>query len=297
MRYILMLATAMFSVAVEAADYLIYTYNVDGKQALYRQNLDTNRTDRLTDPSYNVWTASFAPDGSWLTFSSDETGTDQIYRMNVDGSRKQRLSFDKEQNYHPFVSPLGDKIAYSRESAGEIVLMDADGNDARVIAAHEKSNVHPMFSPDGNTLLFYSERITNEAGNPGIFLYDLATEGVSHTGFYGYHPRFSPSGGKIAFAAAPEMKGKWQIFVANIEDSESAIQITATSVNQNHPAFSPDGEYVYFVSWRDQYHEVASGKMKRPNEVYRADIDGRNPVRITTQNAVAWHPEVFSVED
>ncbi len=297
MRYFLILAIAMIAVAGEATDDLIYTYNADGKQALYKQNLDTEKTQLLTDPSYNVWTASFAPDGSWLVFSSDETGTDQIFRMNADGSDRQRLSLDEEQNYHPFISPSGDKIAYSRESVGEIILMNSDGSDARVIATHEKSNVHPMFSPDGKSLMFYSERLSNEAGNPGIFLYDLATEQVAHTGFYGYHPRFSLQGDKIAYAAAPEKKGKWQIFVANLEDKTSATQITATDVNQNHPAFSPDGEHVYFVSWRDQFEDADTGKLKRPNEVYRADVDGSNPERVTKKNAIAWHPEVFASKE
>ncbi len=277
--------------ATMATDYLIYSYNPEGKNALYKQNLETGKIIRLSDPSYNVWTASSAPNGQWLAFSSDETGTDEIYRMNFDGSERIRLTVDAEQNYHPSISPDGTQIAYSRESVGEIILMDADGANKKIIASHEEDNVHPVFSPDGQKLMFFSRRVKNEVNAPGIFTVDLSNGEIEHTGFYGYHPRYAPSGKKISFAAPAVKGGLRKIFVAYLGDEGQLTQVTNDDLEHNQPAFTPDGKQVYFVSSKN----ARNGDL--PNEVFRADIDGHNVVHVTTKGAVAWHPEVFAASN
>lgn len=285
---LLSVASAGLSFLV-SADSLIYTYNLGDKQSLFFKDLNSGAETQLTAPHYNVWTASMSTSQDWIAYSSDESGTNQIYKMRSDGSQKQRLSFDNEDSVHPYFSPDGTRISFTRESKGEIVLMNADGSNMQTIANHAANDGHPMFSPDGKKILFHSDRLKNDVDEYGLFLFDLESREVIHTGLFGIYGRFSPDGELVTYMAKTSKKGRHQIYVANIVTPNKPKQLTHTQFHKNHPAFDAQGKRIVYLSW--EFSDMSKEGTKS-NEVMIMNLDGSNKIRLTKKNKVAWHPEL-----
>ena len=129
-----------------------------GNIDIYRMDLATRSTERLTtDPSIDV-SASFSPDGRQIVFQSDRGGTPQLYTMKSDGSSPKRISFGDGRYNQPVWSPRGDKIAFVRQNRGQfsIGVMDPDGRNERILTDDYLVDM-PSWSPNGRIIMFTKE--------------------------------------------------------------------------------------------------------------------------------------------
>ena len=140
------------------------------------------------------------------------------------------------------------------------------------------------WSPDGEWLAFSRVGEVEEKGlwlrNPdGVNLVHL-TEGDD------YNPNWSPDGKHIVFVRQTgPTDGGLDIFLASRlkdgtwQDNAELTRLTKHEANNDSPVWSPDGNTIAFVSYRDGNAEI-----------YTMEEDGANPLRLTTNEADDLEP-------
>lgn len=149
------------------------------------------------------------PDGSAFVF--DMLG--DIYISDLSGGTAKALTQDFAWNIHPAVSPDGSKIAFISDRGGlsNVWVMDLDGSNLKQITKEKNNLIHsPKWSPDGQYI----------AATKGI----MSSRSIPAGEIWLYHH----SGGD-GIKIKKRVNGKRD--QKNIAD----------------PAFSPDGQYLYFT--------------------------------------------------
>ncbi|HEY6922360.1 MAG TPA: LpqB family beta-propeller domain-containing protein [Steroidobacteraceae bacterium] len=292
-----------------------------GRFDLYSRGIDSERLVRITHNPAIALHAALAPDGKQIALARQGEHDGGIYLVTPAGGEERLLaavSFLNEPFMQVSWSPDARHVAYAtQESDGwsHIQLSDVPGP-----GKHELPNPigcadagTPAFSPDGRRLAFvctssvavYSVYVTDLGhraqhslfslqGNPqGLAwttdgnalivanesatdsaLWRIALDGHSSRLFHsegalGPGVALAPRG--IAFVRESHVIDIWRAdLTAPASASGNLISSTRT---QLVPAYSPDGSRIAFESTR-------SGSP----EIWLADADGRNPVKLTAFN-------------
>ena len=207
-------------------------------------------------------TVDASPDGKWLVF--DLLG--HIYKLPVAGGEATCLTQDSgvALNFHPQISPSGNKIAFISDRSGQnnVWVMNSDGSRPLPVTQTEDSRYFdPAWSPDESAIV--AVRADSSLNR-------------------GWHRRLSSiwllplSGAPPRELLAAEKSGRFEQFFA--------------------PAFSPDGQYIYFHSARMPFNgramyganfrirrlQLASGKIEDVHpEMFR-------PIVETAADQAAW---------
>jgi Tol biopolymer transport system component len=242
-------------------------------------DLATRVQTRLTSGNANNYYPSFSPDGSQIVFSSNRDGQFEIYLMNLDGSNQTRLTFDPSSDDHaPAFSPDGTQIAFIKEShsSGQqhLWLMKRDGSGAVEVTGAGSNVIDPTWSPDGTRIAFVSAR----SGEKALHIYTFTDGSVFQVTYSSPHPNgrntWSPDGGILAFYSQEEPN---EIYSVEIEGNQ-LTQLTQNSINLA-PCFSPDGNWIVFVSYMD-------GEL----DLYIMKPDGSNVQQITNNPYSDFQP-------
>src|SRR5918997_2362129 len=215
---------------------------------VYVMNADGTNVQRLTNtPSTTEgedYEPTWAPDGSWLAFTStrgdgdgDPETTDfsadrEIYRMDANGTNETQLTDTPSvsSDEQPSISPDGTKIAFASnqhyrffgdpENADllDIYVMNADGTNVRRLTFDAKAT------------------------------YPLDTQSQS--------PAWSPDGTRIAYESTRGFEGKGEIFVRNVDGSGEPINVSNHPDWDTDPAWSPDGTQITFTSERAGQRDI-----------------------------------------
>ena len=214
-----------------------------------------------------------APDGSWITF--DLLG--HVYRMPSAGGEAESLTQDSgvAVNYHPAISPDGDRIAFVSDRGGQFNLwvMNADGSEPRAVFTDPTVRVtDPVWSPDGQYLFVQRTVVADMLGPPsaGIWMYHvdggagiemigIDQQGAtwpspSADGRYLYFHRYTgpPMTGDLRFDSLQGihqmrrfdlLSGK----IENITDGLGNQQVRSTSGSAYAGEVSPDGRWLAFA--------------------------------------------------
>jgi len=197
-----------------AGAWIVYEANLDGHSDLFRLDLATNKTTRLTDnPEGN-----FAPaviGASDVVFVSSRDGDSEVYRMSAatpavaakpgkpaKAPAPARLTAFHRDDWHPAVSPDGTTIAFvsDREGRPRIFLMGADGTRQRRLTTRSEQDVdeiEPVWSPDGKALAYIVEGV----GTSHVWFTEIAsgTERIATPrGARDVEPAFSPDAAWLA---------------------------------------------------------------------------------------------------
>ncbi len=108
-----------------------------------------------------------------IIFHSDRAGTFDIFVMNADGSGVTQLTNTTGQDFDPFWSPSGQRIAFNRIDGGtfQILVMSADGSEVTQLASNGFAKA---WSPDGRRIAF----VSNRNGNDDVFIMNADGSGV-----------------------------------------------------------------------------------------------------------------------
>jgi TolB protein len=144
----------------------------------------------------------------------------------------------------------------------------------------------PSWSPDGRRLLF----ARHESDGMHVWQYVLRP-GVARSPAHRltdrkepeYHGAFSPDGRRILFAAITLSGTQGNLDIAAIDADGSGLKVvfagTGPLSHQDWPAWSPDGRRFAFSSTHEGNQEI-----------YSADADGVNLVRLTNSPGIDAHP-------
>lgn len=280
------------------APRLAFASDRDGNYEIYTMNDDGSGLTRLTNDPAEDSRPSWSPDGTRVAFDSDRSGNYDIYVMNADGSGLVRLTDDPSHDVFPVWSPDGTRIAFASLRAEtdpacdpcnwELYVMQADGSGQTRLTNDPAEDFGPTWSPDGTRLAFDS----NRDGSYNIYamnvdgsgdLTNLTQDPSGSPAWSNVNAAWSPDGTRIAFTTLRDEPDpfncdpcNWQIYVMG-SDGSGPARLTDHTADDDHPAWSPDGGRIAFVSWRDGNAEI-----------YVMNADGSNLVRLTNHPANDW---------
>jgi eukaryotic-like serine/threonine-protein kinase len=200
---------------------------------------------------------SVSSDGSKIAFISTRAGSRDVWFRDLATERNLPLTATPavEEGY-PCLSADGSQVVYRviEDPKQHLYLMDTKGGAPRRICGN--CGLPTDWSSDGRRLLFEPGSRT-----PGIGMLDMSSgsskEIAVHATYSLHSARFSPDARWVAFHAETGPYTR-RIFIARLQGEtlggESQwIPITSGADVDITPAWSPDGNLLYFISQRDNF--------------------------------------------
>jgi TolB protein len=216
----------------------------------------------------------------------DSHPNNQIYVMNPDGSNQVRVTYDVASDVDPDLSPNGQSIVFTSNQAGnnEIFIRDRWGA-VRNLTKNPASDEWARWSPNGKQIVFGSNR------DGGVFeIYVMNADGsgiprqLTNVPVLSRYPSWSSDGKQIVFRHGID------IYTTNADGSSAPTQLTnevAPSFAQM-PAFSPDGRFIAFMSFREGYCSVFRMNADGSDQQNLTPQDPNVPASIWCSRAPAW---------
>jgi TolB protein len=209
--------------------YSVWVMRGDGKQAA-----------EILRPAIEP---AYSPDGKKIAYYRPFTGI-WVYDLN-----KKSATHVVVSDYAEFASfsPDGEKLVFHEwignwwSAQVNLFVVNVDGGGRSQLLP----GIRPCWSPNGNLLAFDSCRGTD----CGIFVVQPNGQGLRQvTSDGGGKVSWSPDGKTLAYST--EVDGDPEIWVVNA-DGSGRKQLTRNTGNDTLPVYSPDGQYIYFLSDQD----------------------------------------------
>lgn len=201
--------------------------------------------------------AKMTADGEWIVFSGGAGLNSQIYTVRPDGSGFRRITDGDGDLVDPAVSPCAGRVAY-QQVGGDVFVVNFDGT-GRTNLGYGIDMLE--WSPDGKKLVG-ADWALGGGYNSDLWIWDLTTFPITKTkitsrpaGAAFVRPAWSPDGSKITAVFAYEGTN-YDIVVMN-PDGSGLVNLTSDMPSDEHnPAWSPDGQYLFFSSTRDGSQDI-----------------------------------------
>ena len=209
---------------------------------------------QLTDlPGLERW-PSLSPDGQSILYAGSSGDNEDIFLLRVGGRNPLNLTADSPSgDSQPAFSPDGTHIAFrSERSGGGIFVMGATGESVRRVT---DSGFAPSWSPDGSELVVSTSTFVDPfSRNVGAKLFAvnvgtgdrrLLDDGDA------VQPAWSPHGQRVAFWGTAEgsQRDIWTVPSAG-PGAGPRVRVTKDAATDWYPRWSPDGQWLYFLSDR-----------------------------------------------
>ncbi|MFH1175863.1 MAG: protein kinase [Acidobacteriota bacterium] len=240
---------------------------------------------RLTQEVATDLDPCWSSDGHTIFFTSTRQGSRAIWYVSSDSGEPGPLTAGTGPESQPSVSRDGSRLAYSTYAhQSDVVLVDpATGERSRF--GDLRMDDQPSIAPNRSAIAF----VSNRWGKNDIWLQPLRPVGAARrlTDQPGGAslPQFSPGGRWIAYHRA--YLGQRDIMTVDTEGRQP-IRFTDDGSQNFHPAWSPDGAQIVYVSERDGHSHLAVAGVR----------DGRRisqPRRVTSDATSdgypAWSPD------
>jgi PKD repeat protein len=208
-----------------------------------------------------------------FAFVTNRDGNNEIYVVNADGSNPVNVSSNGADDTDPAWSPDGTRLAFTSNRQGDFDLHILNISDGTVtqITFDSTDDTQPRWSPDGSRLAY----TRTSGGNSDIYFVNLSDNSISPwlaTDANESYPTWSPDGSQLAYESGQE------IFVANVNDTSTAINITNDAGNDTQPSWGADN-LIAFASNRDGDFEI-----------HVMGTDGSNVQKLTDNNVADGFP-------
>ncbi len=227
-----------------------------------------------------------APSRETIVYSSIQPSNWDLYLFDGPGSAPRRLTTDPGLDYNGVFSPDGRWVVFTSERTGspDLYVLDLDGDGGpRPLVASPAMEDAAAISPDGRRLLFVGTR----DGNADIFEMPFRPEDPHAAGAPrnltrhaagDYNPAYSPDGARILFSSSRDTTASTsagaspgptylasEVYVMQA-DGTGVRRLTRHENWDGAPAWTPDGQGVFFYSQRDG-----------ESRIYRTGVDGAEP--------------------
>ncbi len=191
----------------------------------------------------------------------------------------------------PMISPDGKWVVYVSDVSGnpDVYLQSTTGQTAiNLTKDSPAADTAPAFSADGERIAFRSER---DGG--GLFVMGRTGESVRRLTKSGVQPAWFSDGRRLAFASgqgqSPTAEGRGggisELWTVDTTGGELQRIYRGDAVQ---PRVSPNGRRIAF--WAMQPNEDFTGFASPNRDVWTVAVDGTDPVRVTTEEAIDWNP-------
>ncbi len=288
---------------------------------LYVAALDGSGERKLLADTRFEYSASFAPGGDYVVFTSERNGDGQsdVFRARLDGSDIRPLVTDASMDDAGALSPDGRLLAFVSTRNGyraNIWLLDTATGQTRPLTGTPQvrgkegkpdGHFRPSWSPDGAWIAFSSDRNTEWVGHDQgagwehtqeLSIYAIRADGsgfrqvATKPGFCLGSPKWSPDGKRIVFyemtteatwgARRPNYVGKAYSQIVSVDvASGQRTEHTTGTDLKLHPQYVGNDEIGYLIKYG-------------PNEGL-AYTSGRSPVKQKFIRSPAWSLDGQSV--
>jgi Tol biopolymer transport system component len=228
----------------------------DERRDIWKLSIDTDRVraqdtvTRLTQDLSDDYDPSISEDGRTLAFRSRRGGNFDVFSRDLVTGQETAVMATPADDY-PVISPDGSRIAYSFSQNGKMPMFIVGLNGGAPEQVCDDCGEVDQWAPDGKTLLFVTAR------DPSV--------SASSSGFAAATRLVEAS--SLRIVQRPFVFGRRMGIVQRETDSLAAARVMVAKVNGasvvaetgwvviaedgDAPAWSPDGNVLYFWSNRD----------------------------------------------
>ena len=214
----------------------------------------------ITSRYGSAFTPVLSPDGNWLVYGTryeDETG---LIKRDLRTGEEEWLAYPVQRDEQESIAPLGVLPAMSFTPDSKNLILTYGGKIHK-ISIEEKTATEIPFEVD----------LELQLGPKVFFDYPIEDNPTAEvTQIRDAVP--SPDGSKLAFTALN------RLYVMDFPDGKPE-RVTDQDFTQAHPAWSPDGRHIVFVTWRPE-----------GGHIYRVEPDGDNLKRLTESPGIYSNP-------
>lgn len=210
-------------------------------------DLDQSRVRWIDDPEEYISTVHVSPNGDRVAI----TARGEVVVFPVGSGRRVRAAAGSDVRYRQATfMPNGDDLLVLSDATGEVELwtVAADGLSDPVRRTGDGTvfRADPVPSPDGRHVAYQDKDLN-------LWVHDLETgqrRQVAHADYDAFDDlTWSPDGTRLAFVEVNGIEfGTIRLF--DLQDG-TVIDLTSRRTSSAHPAFSPDGAWLWFVSERN----------------------------------------------
>jgi len=226
---------------------IAYVQTVGGAKEIFYCDFDGSNPVQVTRDNSIALSPSWSPDQSQIAYVSYRDGKPKVYGLNVSNNSSYLISGFPGLNITPAWRPGKNELAVTltKDGGQDIYLVSPAGQVLQKLGVGSGSSisVSPDWSPDGKKFAY----VSNEAGNPQIYIFDVTTgqkKRLTFSGKYNTSPAWSPKGDMIAYAAGDG--GEFNIHIIKLDGSEDH-SLTSGGRNEG-PCWSPDGRMIAYSS-------------------------------------------------
>src|SRR5215218_7142835 len=202
----------------------------------------------------------------------------ELWLAPTDGSAPPRRFTSGRRDVRPRFSPDGRWLAFLRagdDDKPQLHVMATDGGEPRQVCEHPLGVEGLSWSPD-STRIAYVARVPEE-GRYGTDK-DVGPEKEPPRRITGFQYRLDNLG--FTFDRRPHL-----FVVDALAEAAEPVQLTRGDYDHGHPAWSPDGTSIVFVSARHETRDEDS-----ISDLFVAPAAGGDAVRVTATDLVADRP-------
>lgn len=232
---------------------IVFSSDRSGSYQLYLMNADRTMIQRVTEGQWNNTMPTVNPKNvRQIVFVSDRSGNKDLFSVDYMDKKVVQLTETSWDEEHPCFSPDGKKVIYRANPEGSyhIYEMDLESKQVKQLSNNAGDDTNPVYSADMKNITYSS----NESGKWGIYVAEADGSGArmfTATEKDASYARYSPRDVEYVFQ---QMMGKdrkdFELFKMNVTGSDLE-RLTNNGFMDIHPCWSPDSEYIAFVSNRE----------------------------------------------